>query len=228
MVRLDCHLSEYFLFQTLWVMFKSRFDKSSRSGYAAFDTHTILDAWANMPANVVPPERNRRQYLSGVLARNEVSRDYTYNRALFERLAQGWYQFNSRLLVRSSDSECNQSWVSVFQPLNLSLIHEFAHENRLLQLEQCFKKAGIRIPVSSISGEEAIVRKAAFDKILKATKEQHQKQWEMEVKRLSEWKEFKRKKAEQNRRYGAEKKSKTETQQQKNEQLMNQQYTIEF
>ena len=228
MVRLDCHLSEYFLFQTLWVMFKSRFDKSSRSGYAAFDTHTILDAWANMPANVVPPERNRRQYLSGVLARNEVSRDYTYNRALFERLSQGWYQFNSRLLVRFSDSECNQSWVSVFQPLNLSLIHEFAHENRLLQLEQCFKKAGIRIPASSISGEEAIVRKAAFDKILKSTKEQHQKQWEMEVKRLIEWKEVKRRKTEQKRLFGAEKKSKTEMQQQKNEQLMNQQYTIEF
>jgi len=32
--------------------------------------------------------------LSGLLSRNEVTRDYAYNRHLFARLAQGWYQFN--------------------------------------------------------------------------------------------------------------------------------------
>jgi hypothetical protein len=228
MVRLDRHLSEYVLFQTLWVIFKSRFARQSRPGYSAFDTQSILDVWANMPANVVIPERNRRQYLSGVLARNEVSRNYTYNRALFERITQGWYQFNSRLLVRSSDPESNQSWISIFQALNLPLIHEFAHEDRLLQLEQCCTKAGMRIPVASISGEQAIQRKAEFDKILKATKERYQKQWELDVKRLKQQKETRRIKAEQKKQFLAEKKSRTGTQQQKNEQLMHQQYTMEF
>ena len=228
MVRLDRHLSEYVLFQTLWVIFKSRFASQLRYGYPAFDTHTILEAWANLPANVVLPERNRRQYLSGVLARNEVSRDYTYNRALFERITQGWYQFNSRLLVRSSDPEGNQSWISVFQALNLPLIHEFAHEERLPQLEQCLTKAGMRIPVASIRGEQAIQRKAEFDKILKATKERYQKQWELDVKRLKQQKETRRIKAEQKKQFLAEKKSRTGTQQQKNEQLMHQQYTMEF
>jgi len=35
-----------------------------------------------------------------VLSRNEVARDYAYNRALFMRVAQGWYQFNPQLAVR--------------------------------------------------------------------------------------------------------------------------------
>ncbi len=228
MVRLDRHLSEYFLFQTLWVIFKSRFARQSRPGYSAFDTQSILDVWANMPANVVIPERNRRQYLSGVLARNEVSRDYTYNRALFERITQGWYQFNSRLLVRSSDPESNQSWISIFQALNLPLIHEFAHEDRLLQLEQCCTKAGMRIPVSSISGEEAIARNAAHEKMWKATRERHQKQWEIDVQRIREQKESKRTRAEQKRLLVAEKEARAEAQLQKKEQLRHQQYTIDF
>jgi hypothetical protein len=63
---------------------------------APFETQAILDSWQHLPANIVRPERNRRSHLSSVLARNEVDRDYAYNRALFKRVAQGWYQFNPK------------------------------------------------------------------------------------------------------------------------------------
>ncbi|MEQ1812988.1 MAG: hypothetical protein ABL860_00845 [Candidatus Nitrotoga sp.] len=75
LVRIDRHLSEYFLFQTLWVLFKTRFTHRQRRPYAALETQAILEAWKHMPANVVYPARNKRQHLSGVLARNEVARD---------------------------------------------------------------------------------------------------------------------------------------------------------
>ena len=71
LVRLDRHLSEYFLFQTLWVLFKSRFTHAQRRANGAFDTQAIIEAWQHLPVNVVRPERNKRQYLSSVLARNE-------------------------------------------------------------------------------------------------------------------------------------------------------------
>jgi len=54
---------------------------------AALETPTILDAWENLPAGVVGKEKGRDHNLSGVLARNEVARDYAYNRRLFQ--AQG-------------------------------------------------------------------------------------------------------------------------------------------
>lgn len=60
----------------------------------------ILDVWKELPVNVVRSERNKRQHLSSVMSRNEVERDYAYNRALFQRVAQGWYQFNPKLSVR--------------------------------------------------------------------------------------------------------------------------------
>ena len=127
LVRIDRHLSEYFLFQTMWVLFKSRFTHPIRSPNAAFETQAILEAWQHIPANVVYPNRNKRQHLSGVLARNEVARDYAYNRALFLRVAQGWYQFNPRMSVRHRQGE-EEIWQPVFAALNLPLINEFARQ----------------------------------------------------------------------------------------------------
>nr|WP_248595595.1 ankyrin repeat domain-containing protein [Candidatus Accumulibacter phosphatis] len=128
LVRLDRHLSEYFLFQTLWVLFKSRFTHCQRRSNGAFENKPILDAWLHLPANIVRPERNRRSHLNGVLARNEVDRDYAYNRALFKRVAQGWYQFNPKLAVRRRQGE-EEIWMPVYAALNLPLINEFSRQN---------------------------------------------------------------------------------------------------
>jgi hypothetical protein len=125
LVRIDRHLSEYFLFQTLWTLFKSRFTHRQRRSHGAFETQAILDAWQHLPANVVRPERNKRQHLSSVLARNEVERDYAYNRALFMRVAQGWYQFNPKLSLRRRHGD-EESWTPIYAALNLPLINEFA------------------------------------------------------------------------------------------------------
>jgi len=162
LVRLDRHLSEYFLFQTLWVLFRSRFTHRLPNLYGAFDTKVILEAWAHMPVNVVYPERNRRQYLSGVLARNEVERDYAYNRALFVRIIQGWYQFNPKLSVRSLEPENKQGWSPVFQALNLPLIYEVADEHIFLQVEKYFTLAGMPKPASPVSAKQALARMKEF------------------------------------------------------------------
>lgn len=125
LVRIDRHLSEYFLFQTLWVLFKSRFTQVQRRPHGAFEAQAILDAWQHLPLNVVKAERKKRQHLSSVLARNEVERDYAYNRALFARIAVGWYQFNPLLSVRRKTQD-GEIWVPIYQALNLAFIGEFA------------------------------------------------------------------------------------------------------
>ncbi|HRD90956.1 MAG TPA: ankyrin repeat domain-containing protein, partial [Accumulibacter sp.] len=126
LVRLDRHLAEYSLFQTLWVLFKSRFTYPQRRRMGAFEAKDILDAWQHLPANIVRPERRRRQYLSSVLARNEIDRDYAYNRALFRRLQQGWYQFDPGLSVRRRQGE-DEIWLPVISALNLPLISEVSY-----------------------------------------------------------------------------------------------------
>lgn len=128
LVRIDRHLSEYFLFQTMWVLFKAQFSKMPRNDDSAFQTQIILDAWQHLPTNIVWPERNKRQHLSSVLARNEIGRDYAYNRSLFMRVATGRYQFNPKLAVRRRLGE-EENWIPIYMALNLPLISEFAYNN---------------------------------------------------------------------------------------------------
>ncbi len=162
LVRIDRHLSEYFLFQTLWVMFKSRFTYPQRRGIAAFDTQSILDAWQHLPANVVRPERKMRQHLSGVLARNEIDREYAYNRNLFTRMTQGLYQFNPKLAIRSRQGD-EETWKPIFEALNLRLINEFAHENGWSSTARTIDKlhslAGLPERTPAIAAEHWLRRK---------------------------------------------------------------------
>ncbi|WP_455289816.1 UvrD-helicase domain-containing protein [Cupriavidus necator] len=162
LVRIDRHLSEYFLFQTLWALFKTCFTHRQRRPYAAFDTQTILEAWANLPANVMQPERQKRQHLSGVLARNEVARAYAYNRALFQRVAQGWYQFNPDLSVRRRIDGV-ESWVPVFQALNLAWTNEFSLEAAWPRVAKYLDLAGLPQRTVPIAAERSIARQQAAE-----------------------------------------------------------------
>ncbi|MEK7436654.1 MAG: ankyrin repeat domain-containing protein [Pseudomonadota bacterium] len=168
LVRIDRHLSEYFLFQTLWVLFKSRFTHWQRKANGAFETQTILEAWQYLPANLVRPERKKRQHLSGVLARNEVERDYAYNRALFMRVAQGWYQFNPKLSVRRRQGE-DETWMPIYHALNLPFIAEFAKisswDSVWDSLNRYLVTAGLPCVSIPIAAERAVARAQAEDQV---------------------------------------------------------------
>ena len=160
LVRIDRHLAEYFLFQTLWALFKTRFTHDQRRPYAAFETQAILDAWEDLPANVVRPERNRRTHLSSVLARNEVDRDYAYNRALFRRVVQGWYQFNPALAVRRRAGD-DETWVPVYQALKLRFLGEFAWDPVWPRIDEYLALGGLPERTTPIAFERLIDRHRA-------------------------------------------------------------------
>ncbi len=129
LVRLDRHLSEYWVFQSLWVLFKQTFSASGFDQPAGVNTETVLNAWASLPASVLRPQRNKRSHLSNVLSRNEVEREYAYNRKLFKRIAHGWYQINPQLAIRRRHVQ-GESWQPVLEALNLPLVHELAHPDQ--------------------------------------------------------------------------------------------------
>ena len=121
LVRIDRHLSEYLLFQTLWALFKSRF-----TGYSVG-----RDAAASRRRPFSPPGNTCRRASCGrnatsvstcpsLLSRNEVDRDYAYNRRLFVRVAHGWYQFNPALSVRRRNAS-GEAWLPICDALNRPL-----------------------------------------------------------------------------------------------------------
>ncbi len=146
LVRIDRNLSEYFLLQTLWILFKSRFVAPHRKQNAAFDTRSVLDAWQHLPSSVLRAERNTRAHLSALLSRNEVERDYAYNRALFVRVQPGWYQINPSLLVRAKSTTCEaggERWSNVFSVLNLPLVNELARREHGPIIADYLARAGL-------------------------------------------------------------------------------------
>ncbi|HTX24719.1 MAG TPA: ankyrin repeat domain-containing protein [Steroidobacteraceae bacterium] len=159
LVRVDKHLSEYFLFQSLWALFKSRFTHYGRA-HPGFDTSGVLQAWQHLPPEVLRPQRHRRQHLSAVLSRNEVDRDYAWNRALFKRLRQGWYQFNPALAVRvrTATEEC---WCPVFTRLNLPLVAESTRDYNWSWLRHLAQFAQVAVPDVPLAAECAIARRQA-------------------------------------------------------------------
>lgn len=156
LVRIDRHLSEYFLFQTFWTLFRSRFTHIDRTLHCALDTTAILRAWEALPENLVRAARNRRQHLSHVLSRNEMARDYAWNRALFRRAAHGWYQFNPTLEVRCRTDAGEVHWRSVFAVLNLPLISESSVYYSRSTLNEYLASAGMPVcPLPVMAEREA-------------------------------------------------------------------------
>lgn len=142
LVRIDQRHSEYLLFQTMWVLFKSCLGNADGSDRASFDAGMLLEAYEKMPAGVLAPERKKRAFLSGVLARNEIERDYPYNRRLFKRLATGRYQFNPALALHRGSSE-GARWTPAFSILNLSVVKELANPRHAGQIDTLLALAGL-------------------------------------------------------------------------------------
>jgi hypothetical protein len=132
----------------------------------------VLDAWQHLPASVLRAERNRRQHLSSVLSRNELARDYAYNRRLFMRVEQGWYQFNPQLAVRRKRREAegeSEVWVPLFEALNLPLVAEFARRETWRMIDEYAEQAGLSpcpLPVMmerEIAAEQAALKAQAAE-----------------------------------------------------------------
>jgi len=126
LLRIDARQSEYLMLQTMWVLFKSCFGDADGTDLGGFDAGMLLKAYERMPAAVLAPERRKRAFISGVLARNEIDRDYAYNRRLFQRIGNGIYQLNPALSLRRRGPDGADEWVPVFAALNLPLVKELA------------------------------------------------------------------------------------------------------
>jgi hypothetical protein len=125
LVRLQPHQSEYLLWHTLVALFKASFGDVHWRAAGGFDTTGVLAAWQALPPAVLRARRKSRQHLSHVLSRNEIARDYAYNRKLFVRVAHGFYQLNPRLKLRRVRGE-EEAWIPVLAALNLPLARETA------------------------------------------------------------------------------------------------------
>lgn len=114
LVKLDRRQPEYLVLNVLIATFATMGMRMMDPGFVAGDWSEAL---AHFPLRVVPAHWRKRAYWSGVLARNEVARDYAYNRRLVTRVRYGRYLPNPAIRLRLADA-----WVPVYEHLNLPLL----------------------------------------------------------------------------------------------------------
>lgn len=181
--RIDRRLSEYWVFQTLWVLFKDALAAPGHEQPAGINTEALLTAWESLPPSVVKPERNKRAHISSVLSRNEIEREYAYNRRLFKRIERGWYQINPELKVRRREGQ-EESWQPVLEALNLPLVHELAHPDQWGLSRELWRSAGggeLPTPVAGESWEAR--RRAEYERAMAAQREAEARRQGQEAER---------------------------------------------
>ena len=99
-----------------------------------------------------------------MLSRNEINREYAYNRSLFLRVGSGRYQFNPKLAVRHRQGN-EEDWIPIFTALNLPLISEFAYHDGWIStwgnIDQLLSFAGLSDRTIPIAAERLVEREAA-------------------------------------------------------------------
>ena len=87
-----------------------------------------------------------------------------YNRDLFKRMEQGWYQFNPQLSVRrrvrveGAEGGEVETWVPVFQALNLPLVAEFARRETWRMVDEYAAAAKLAPCPTPIMFEHTVAR----------------------------------------------------------------------
>ena len=109
LVKIEEHKSEYFFLYLLVTKIRNSIYTENSTKIPTFRSGDIVDMLKEFPDSVIPSYRKSRHYIQGLLARNEVDSNYTYNKRLVTRIRTGLYTLNSLLQIKLNDN-----WESLY------------------------------------------------------------------------------------------------------------------
>ncbi|MCU7906148.1 MAG: UvrD-helicase domain-containing protein [Candidatus Thiodiazotropha sp. (ex Epidulcina cf. delphinae)] len=117
LIKLDKRSMEFLMLNLMMAMFYTRLGDKIVHTWGAFQSRDFAEALAHFPEHILPARRKKRPYISGILSKNEVSRDDKYNRKLFLRVKHGHYIMNPGLSLRVGGE-----WRNIFELLSFDMI----------------------------------------------------------------------------------------------------------
>lgn len=125
MTKLDPRSMEWFLVNLCLVEYRRMVAAAvSYRWLPAFKAPALAELVSAFPPRTLPAHRRRRQYVSSMLAKNEVFGSNPYNRRLFLRAAHGYYILNPAL-----EFEVKGAWIAVADLMQLPLLFEATSPN---------------------------------------------------------------------------------------------------
>ncbi|MGH6637899.1 MAG: ankyrin repeat domain-containing protein, partial [Polaromonas sp.] len=106
LIRLERHQGEYWLLGLMLASYKKLYSQAVpnpqvQRNLKGFCADHLMRHTERLPDSVLRPERRRRTYFNGVLARAEVHSSYQPSRQLWLRSQNGYYTFNPELQLRA-------------------------------------------------------------------------------------------------------------------------------
>jgi len=120
LVTLGRHQGEFFLFNAMIALAKGSYDHRGRGGITS--AKLTSGAFEAFPGTVVKPLRKKREYVNGVLARNEVGSNAQYNKKLWQRVRHAHYWPNLGASIRVTGSAGEERWETLAARLDQPLI----------------------------------------------------------------------------------------------------------
>ncbi|MBH2020026.1 MAG: AAA family ATPase [Burkholderiales bacterium] len=125
LIRLERHQGEYWLLGVMLASYKKLYSQIVPNpqvyrNLKGFCADHLMRHVERVPESVLRPERRRRTYFNGVLARAEVHSSYQPSRQLWLRTQNGYYVLNPELQLRTHSGA---DWAPWKQWLNQPLVH---------------------------------------------------------------------------------------------------------
>lgn len=100
--------------------------KFEEEGVKAADIEKVI---AQYPESIMPDYRKQRNYISSILAKNEIDSKNSYNSALFIRVERGYYCINPGLSVFVEDK-----WVNIYEFTGMNIAKKLTEDEKQEQL----------------------------------------------------------------------------------------------
>jgi ankyrin repeat protein len=146
LIKLDRRQGEFMLFHIFFVLLPHIYNYLSANAISLTAVQ-LSEKAALLPDSVIAEYRKKRQYISGLLSKNETDSLNYYSRKIFKRKRTGHYILNPAIQIRQGDE-----WLDIYKFAGIELISrivsddEVAYQSFLLKL------------TTSIS-EETLIRK---------------------------------------------------------------------
>jgi hypothetical protein len=130
MVKIPNRKMEYFLLN-IFMALQDAIINNSRNhweerGVKAADLEKVI---APYPEGIMPDYRKKRNYISSLLAKNEIESNNPYNNGLFLRVDRGYYCLNPNLSVWIEDK-----WVNVYELTGLTKVKILTEKEKHFQI----------------------------------------------------------------------------------------------
>jgi len=118
LVQIGREQAEFFVFAVMVARLSELFRWRTGRYEGVTSAFLLENGFEAFPDVMVKPERKRREYVNGVLARAEACSSYRPARRLWVRERHGHYVPNPALLLRVRQADGSEAWRPIFEVLN--------------------------------------------------------------------------------------------------------------